>query len=65
MECDNFNNQEATQLGIGVVIERNFTTEEVVALFQKLEEKRSHYYAEDACDILPLNQFLKSEGLIE
>ena len=57
-------NNETAQLGIGGVIERNFTTKEVVALFQKLEEERSHYYPEDACDILPLNEFLKSEGLI-
>jgi len=47
------------------IIEHNFTTTEVIALFQKLEENRSHYYAEDACDILPLNEFLKYEGLIE
>lgn len=59
------NNQETAQLGIGVVIERNFTTKEVVALFQKLEEERSNYYAEDASDILPLDEFLKGEGLIE
>lgn len=39
-------------------------TKEVVTLFQKLEKARSHYYAEDACEILPLEKFLKSEGLI-
>jgi hypothetical protein len=58
-------NNETAQLGIGVVIERNFTTKEVVALFQKLEEQRSYYYGEDACEILPLDRFLKAEGLIE
>ncbi len=47
------------------VIERNFTTKEVIALFKKLEEQRSHYYAEDACEILPLDEFLKGEGLVE
>jgi len=62
---DNLNNQETTQLGIGTVIERNFTTQEVVELFNKLEKQRSQYHFEDASDILPLHIFLKKEGLIE
>jgi hypothetical protein len=42
---------------------KKFTNEQVVALFQKLENLRSDYYPEDAGQI-SLDYFLKEEGLI-
>jgi len=48
-----------------LLIERKFTTKEVVDLFNKLDEQRSHYYSEDANEIVPTDKFLKSEGLVD
>lgn len=45
--------------------ERKYTKAEVVALFQKLEWQRGRFLPEDACCILPLEDFLKEEGLID
>ena len=37
-----------------------WTREEVVILFEKFEEDRNHFYAEDAADILPLEDWIKN-----
>lgn len=42
----------------------SYSTSEVVRLFEKFELDRSRYLAEDAADILPLDEWLYNNGLI-
>lgn len=57
-------NGNVTYKPTALKIKRSFTSKEVVGLFRKLEEARSKYHPGDACDIIPLEDFLKEEGLI-
>lgn len=45
------------------VISRSYSSEEVRELFKKLETDRSKFYAADAADILPLDEWFSQNGL--
>lgn len=45
--------------------EKLFTTQEVIDLFNKFEQDRNCYYAEDAATLVPLDEWLKENVLHE
>jgi len=51
------------QLDIPDVLIRSYTPQEVRELFNKLEAERAKYYAEDANDIVPLEEWLVENEL--
>ena len=63
LEAENSNEPQSQPLLIADVISRSYTSKEVRELFIKLETERSKYYAEDANEIVPLEEWLLENGL--
>ena len=63
LEAQNIDESQNQPLLIADVISRSYTSKEVRELFIKLENERAKYYAEDANEIVPLEEWLLENGL--